>query len=249
MAVAAFGPGIAIVTRTDLTPATPINIGYCQSLTLSEKGTTKSLTGQNQYPLVVARSTIKSTGKIVAAESSGIAMNNTFWGQSFVSGGIQWNIAEAHSVPASTPFTVTTTNSSTFDIDLGVVYAATGLPLQHVTTLTAAGQYTYAAGVYTFFSAEASNNILITYSSTLNTGQSLTVFNKPIGFTPTFQLDYFTTLNQPQPKTFIHRLYACVASGLDMDFKIEDFMMPSFDFEYFADSANRVREIIFPDVS
>ena len=104
MAIAAFGPGIAIVTRTDVTPSTPVNIGYAQSLSLSFKGNSKELYGQNQLPLVVARGTIKVTGKLVAAEDSGIVMNSVFWGQSFTSGGYTWNIGEAHTVPAvSTP--------------------------------------------------------------------------------------------------------------------------------------------------
>jgi hypothetical protein len=39
---------------------------------------------------------------------------------------------EPHSVPASSPYTVTATNSATFGIDLGVRYAATGIPLTNV---------------------------------------------------------------------------------------------------------------------
>lgn len=247
--IASFGPGIAIITRTDVTPATPINAGFCQSLQISEKGTTKSLYGQNQYPLVSARSTVKSTGKLVAAVASGIAMNAMFYGQSFVSGGIQWNIGEAGTVPGVSTYTVTVANSATFETDLGVIHTATGLPFQKVASGPAVNQYSVAAGVYTFAAADANAAVNITYASTIAGGQSLIVTNQPIGFTPTFQLDYYTSLNQPTPKPFIHRLYACIASGLDMSFKLEDFMMPSFDFEFFANAANKVREIVFPEVS
>lgn len=146
MGIAAFGPGIAIITRTDVTPSTPINAGYCQSLNLSFKGTTKDLYGQNQFPLVSARATIKATGKIVAAQDSGIAANSMFFGQSFTAGGYIWNIGEAHSVPATSPYTVTPTNSATFDTDLGVVYSATLLPFQKVDSGPTVGQYSVSAG-------------------------------------------------------------------------------------------------------
>ena len=97
---AAFGPGILIVTRTDVSPSPAVNIGYAQELSLDLSATTKELFGQNQFPLVAARSTVKATGKIKSATLSGIAWNNTFFGQSFSAGGIAWNIQEAHSVPA-----------------------------------------------------------------------------------------------------------------------------------------------------
>lgn len=251
MGIAAFGPGIAIVTRTDVTPSTPVNVGFAQSLSLSLKGSTKDLYGQNQFPLVSARSTIKATGKIVSAVDSGLAFNNMFVGQSFQSGGITWNINEPHSVPASSAYTVTTTNSATFDADLGVVYASTGLPLTNVGSgsLTAAGQYKYAAGIYTFYLADASAAILITYSSTVTGGQSLTVANKLIGVTPTFQLDYYTTLNQPSAKSLIFRVFACISDSADFSFKLEDFMMPSFDFSVFANAAGNIFEKVYSEVS
>jgi len=139
----AFGPGIIIVTRTDIPNQTPVNIGYAQEFTPEFSGSIKELYGQNQLPLDAARGTIKVTGKIKAAVLSGIAWNNTFFGDSFTPGGIVWNTGEVHTVP-TTPYKFYG-NVAGFDADLGMVYTTSNLPLTKVTALTAAGQYIAAS--------------------------------------------------------------------------------------------------------
>ena len=39
--LAVFGPGILILTRTDVTPNTPINVGYVQEFSIEMSGTTR----------------------------------------------------------------------------------------------------------------------------------------------------------------------------------------------------------------
>lgn len=251
---AAFGPGILIVTRTDVSPSPAVNVGYAQEFTIDLSGTTKELYGQNQYPLVQARSTIKATGKIKAATISGIAWNNIFFGGTLTpASGIAWTIGEADTIPASSTFTVQVSGHATFEADLGVTYAVGGLPLQRVTAVAAAGQYSVnvGTGTYTFFSADAGLGVLITYTTTITTAtsQKLIVTNQLIGTTPTFQLDYYTNLNQPSAAPFAVRIFACVASKLSMAFKLEDFAMPEFDFGFFANGSGNVLEYVFPQIS
>jgi hypothetical protein len=246
--IGVFGPGILIATRTDITPATPYGIGFGQSFSLSNKSSNKQLFGQDRYPLLIGPGTIKTSGKFVAAKLSGQAANSIFFGLSFTSGGVIWNINEQHSVPASSPYTITVTNSATYSDDLGVIYESTGLPLTKVTSGPTVGQYSEASGVYTFAAADEGVGMGITYRSTTTGGQTLGVTNQPIGTAPTFQLDYYTSFNQPTAQAFIVRVYYCVAGGYDLDFKLEDFMMPSFDFEYAALANGKVFDLIFPDV-
>ena len=250
---AAFGPGIAIVTRTDLATPIAVNIGYAQDLTIDFSGTIKELYGQNQYPLVQARGTIKATGKLKAATISGIAWNNVFFGQTLAPAtGFAWNIQESHAIPG-TPFQVTTTNAASFDADLGVTYSANGLPLQRVASAPATGQYSVnvGTGIYTFAAADTGLTVLITYTNTIvtATSQSLTIANKLIGVTPTFQLDYYTSLNQPTAQPFAIRLFSCVGNKLALATKLEDFLMPEFDFGFFANAAGNVFEGVFPQIS
>jgi hypothetical protein len=250
--LAAFGPGILIVTRTDIANAPAVNVGYAQTFSLDTAATNKELYGQNKFPLVVAQGTVKVTGKITAAVISGIAWNSAFYGQAFTPGGFQWNIGEAHSVPAVSTYTVVVTNGATFDADLGVTYSLTSLPLQRVTAgAEAVGKYSVNAvsGTYTFAVADASAALLFTYTSTVTTGQSMIVTNQQIGNTPTFKLDYYTNLNQPTSKPFAIRVFACVGTKMSLATKLEDFIMPDIEFGSFADNSNRVYEYVFPEVS
>lgn len=257
MPFAAFGPGILIATRTDITTPLAINIGYVQEFSIELAGNTKELYGQNQFPLVAARSTIKATGKFKAAEVSGLAWNNAFFGQQtptagngFTSGGYSWNIDSTYTIGSTTALATTVTNSSLFDADLGVWYSTAGLPFQRVAGGSeAAGKYSVAAGVYTFAAADTAKGIKITYTTTTSSGQSLIITNQPIGFTPTFQLDYYTSLNQPTAQPFAVRLYQAIASKLGMAFKLEDFAMPEFEFSLFANANNQVIDYVYPSVS
>ena len=73
--MAVFGPGSLYVTRNDIPNQTPVNIGYANEFSYDESADTKDLYGQNQYALVIARGTIKATGKMKAAVVSGLALN------------------------------------------------------------------------------------------------------------------------------------------------------------------------------
>lgn len=252
--LAAFGPGIAICQRTDIANSPAINVGFAQEFTLDSTASNKTLFGQNKYPLAVAQGTIKVTGKIKSATLSGLAWNAMFYGQSFTSGGFAWVVDEPQAVPA-TPFTVTVTNAATFDIDLGVKYAANGLPLQRVAAgAEAAGKYSVTQagankGKYVFAAADTAIAMLFTYTQTTVAGQTLTVLNTQIGITPTFQLDYYTALNQPTTKPFAVRIYGAVGNKIGLGSKLEDWIMPELDFDIFADAQNRVYSYVFPEVS
>lgn len=252
MGFAVFGPGILIAKRMDIANGTPINVGYANEFSFDLAGSTKQLFGQNQYALVAARGTVKSTGKFKAAVVSGIALNALFFAGNLATGGDQWVIDEAASVPASVTYTVTVAGSATFVGDLGVKYSATGLPFQRVApSAEALGKYSVneTTGVYTFNVADASAAVLITYQKTLATGQSIKLVNQAIGVTPTFALYYYTNLNQPTAKPFVTTIYNCVSSKLSLGFKLEDFMMPELDFDIFAAPNGDIMKVTYPEVS
>ncbi len=267
---ASFGPGILIISRTDTTVPLAINVGYAQELTLDMAGNTKQLYGQNQFPLVAARGTIKATGKWKAAVISGIAWNAAFYGNTGGSTaglstgtGFDWNVDSTFTT-STTVATLQVGSSLTFDADLGVRYAASGLPLIRVSTGLegSSGKYSVgsastANGTYTFGTADAGAGasagtaLKITYTDTAipTTYQSLLLANQLIGYTPTFQLDYYTSLNQPTAKPFAIRLYQCIGAKHSIAFKLEDFALPEFDFDFFANSAGNVWQMVFPEVS
>lgn len=250
---AVFGPGILIATRTDLSVNTPINVGYAQEFSIELAGQTKSLYGQKQFPLVAARGTIKATAKFKAATFSGICWNNIMFGETAFSttSGLVWNIDSTFSVPGTTAYTVTVGTSTTFDANLGVKYSTSGLPFQRVSpSAEAAGKYSQTGNVLTFAAADASAALKVTWtSSPPSAGQSLIVTNKDIGNTPTFQLDYYTNLNQPGSKPFVVRIFQLVASKETLPFKLEDFSIPEFEADIFANASDQLMNITFPEVS
>lgn len=248
MTVAAFGPGIFIITRTDTATPLSVNVGYAQEFSLSFKGSTKKLFGQNQFPLVVARGTVQASGKIKAAMLSGIAWNAAFFGNAFTPGKDNYYFNETHTVASTTQIVTNVTGGI---VDLGVSYAASGLPLQRVASAPAVGQYAVnlATGTYTL---NVTDEVALNFSYTnfsAAAGQQLNVVNQLIGVNPVFQIDYYTNLNQPTSKPFGVRAFACVASDLSMASKLEDFVMPELSFDVFANAAGQVANMNFPEVS
>jgi hypothetical protein len=242
-----FGSGVLIGTRSDIANATPVNFGLVQEVTIDQSASVKEIYGQFQYPLAGARGTIKTTGKAKVARISGLAFANLYYGISPASGQLATAFAEAASVPASSPYTVTVLNESTFVDDDGVVYAATGLPLTKVASSPAAGQYSVSAGVYTFAAADEGKAVLASYIYTLpSSGQKIAVTNQLIGTTPTFQALFYTTF-QGQAVTL--KLNNCISSKLSFGTKLEDFSMPEFDFACFADASGDVMTWSFAEAS
>ncbi len=238
-----FGPGILWLTRTDVANSTPINVGFCNEFSTDLTYETKSLFGQNQFALLTARGTAKSTGKIKAATLSGQALNTALLGGIWTPG-TQYDATTTAATPIpATPYTITPVapNTGTFNQDLGVVNSTTGEPLTLVASSPTAGEYSHAAGVYTFSAADqtAGVSVLISFAYTYLTapGQSMTIQNALIGTTPTFQLDYKTTT---YGSTYYLRLFNAIGSKWAMAHKITDFAMPEYDFEFFANASQQI---------
>ena len=242
-----FGSGVLIGTRTDIINATPVNFGLVQDVTIEESASIKELYGQFQHPIAIARGTIKTTGKAKVARISGLAFANLFYGVTPVPGQVATAFAEVGTVPAAAPYTVTPGNAATLIDDGGVIYAATGLPLVKVAAMPALGQYTLAAGLYGFNAADAGRTLLLNYTYTIaGGGQKFAVTNQLTGTTPTFSAQFFTTF---QGQAVSLKLNACTANKLSFQTKLEDFVLPDFDFSCFADSTGTVMTWSFGEVS
>jgi len=241
-----FGSGVLIGTPSG---GSPINFGLAQEVTLNIATTTKPLFGQNNFPVAIGSGTRKMSGKAKLARISGQALGNLFFGISPGAGGVQTQFGETTSVPAVSPFTYSTVFHSTFVADQGVVYATTGLPMKAVAASPTVGQYTVAAGIYTFSSADAGAAVLISYSySVTGSGESIAVVSQPIGPSITFSANLFAT-DPTTGKQFSLLLYNCVAEKLAFGTKLEDFMMPELDFQCFANAAGQVCQINFGDAA
>lgn len=102
---------------------------------------------------------------------------------------------EAGSVPGSSTYTISVTHSANWTRDLGVTLTADGTALTPVTGTPSAGEYSVAAGVYTFNVAQASAAVKISYVwSDSTTGEKVTLSNANQGEATAYILIGDTTL-------------------------------------------------------
>jgi len=239
----AFGSGVLIATPSGAN-ATPVQFGALQDVSLDISFSSKQLFGQYQFPIALARGEGKISGKAKFANIDGPLFNACFFGQTLGAGQKLWAYNEAGAVPASSPYTYTAANAGVFDADLGVVYAASGLALVKVASAPAVGQYSVAAGVYTFNSGDAGKAILVSYSYTqASAGSRATISNKAMGAAPAFQIDFYQTNPNIAGAQWSLRLYNCVSNKLSLASKTQDFIIPELDFEAIANAANAIGEI------
>lgn len=245
-----FGAGVLIATPPGSNP-TPLNIGLLQEVDITSKRTIKALNGQYADAIALGAGTRSTTLKAKMARISGLAMATLLYGVSPSAGGDFMSFAEAHSVPSSSPYTVTVAppSSGTFKQDQGVVYALTGLPLLCVASVSAAGQYSVSDdGEYTFDSADGGAAVLISYIYTITatTSQSFVVPNPLIGPTLNLSANLFFT-DPTTNKTGLLEVYNMVSSDLTFGTKLEDFTIPEFDATIGANAANNLWKWNFPD--
>lgn len=248
MAAFNFGVGSLWAARTDISNPTPAQFGTLQDIQIDFDFTNKPLMGQYQIAVAVARGGMKVTAKAKSATINTGIFNQAFFGQAQTVGQKLTILNEAASVPAMSTYTITVAQAATYTFDLGVVYAATGIRLTRVASVSAAGQYSVviATGVYTFFSGDASAAVQISYGYTSATGGNLiTITNQLMGAAPQFQLNLTNTY---QGKVFALQLNACISSKLSLPFKNEDWTISEIDIEAFTDASNTLGYLTVTDL-
>lgn len=224
---------------------TPVRLGAIQSMSIDVQGDMKELYGQLQFAIDAARGKGKVGGKVEFAQINGRALNSLFFGQTLTSGQLNAVFADTTgtAVP-TTPFTITPTppGSGTWVEDLGVI-KADGTPMTRVASAPATGQYSVAAGVYTFAAADVGIVMYISYRYTnvTTSAKSLIVANIAMGQAPTFKgfahCDYkgkkalvvlpqmmSTKLSLLSTKTDVHNLqsveYSAFTNGVGSIFEV-----------------------------
>lgn len=217
----------------------PFQIGALQDVSVDFSADIKTLFGQFQFPLDVARGKTKIEGKAATGEVDVGAFNNFYFGQTVTDGQILQAQNEPHTVPAMSTYTVTVDEDADFYQDLGVRYANSGDFFKQVPSMPAIGEYSVntSTGVYTFAAADASVPVLINYAYDSATGSSLVIGNPLMGSTPKLRL----VLSQEYAgKTFTLILYSATAEKLSLPLKQDDYLIADLTFQAQANSANQV---------
>ncbi len=255
MAQYGFGSGVVFAVPltnaqgSPITSGTPVRFGVLQDVSVDFSFTNKELHGQNQFPVAIGRGQGKITGKAKFGQFNGALVNSLFFGQTLAAG--QSTIADKEVLTIASD-TGTVTNSTTFEDDLGAVYASSGLPLTRVASTPITGQYSVTpAGVYTFATADSgavTGNILVSYryqtTSTGTTATSIALTNQLMGYAPTFRAELYVPYASKQ---LVITLNQCIGSKLNFATKLDDFLIPEFDFEAFSDASNNIGSLNFAE--
>ena len=247
MAQLGFGSGILVGTPTidingnSISNPTPTEFGVLQDCSIDISKEIKELFGNYTFPVAIASGKGKIQGKAKFASLNGIMLNNLIFGVSYTNlliGQVKDGVGTA--VPASSPYTITPTvpGSGTWLTDMGVTYA-NGQPLVRVASAPTVGQYSVAAGVYTFAAADTGVNVRINfqYSATSTIARKTILTNPLMGASPTFRADLFIPF---QGNNFVLTLNACMSSKISIPTKIDDYTIPEFDFSAAADANNNI---------
>lgn len=244
MSLPSFGSGILYATPSGANP-TPVQFGALQDISIDLSRTTKSLYGQYQQPLAIGAGELKATGKAKMGYINGAVYASLFYGVTPSTGTVLLVSNEAGTIPASTPWTVTVANAATWTTDLGVTYAGQTAPLTRVASAPTTGQYSVAAGVYTFSTADANKKVAISYEYTsASTGSTISVGRILQGVQPIITIDLYRGFNNTGIR---ERYWNCVCSKLSTPTKLADFGINEFDFEASADPVTGNYHTIYTD--
>lgn len=222
---------------------TPMRAYVPQDQSIDFKLATKDLYGENRLPVAVAAGTMSVTGKVTMGANSARMFADLMFSVGSSTGQILEQEQEAGTVPGSSTYTVTVANSSTWTTDLGVVKASDGTVFTRVASAPAAGQYSVAAGVYTFAAADANANVKISYLYTqASTGEKITITNSLQGPSGSFTgVMVFPYGNDQDVLT----LNNCIPNDAGISSKQGDYAKPSFGFMASTDSSDTLGTFSF----
>lgn len=203
----------------------PVMFGALQDANADFSGDLKMMYGQGQYALDQARGKSKIDVKATFGFIDPVLFNSLYFGGSIATGAVRMALGESGTIPASSTYVVTVVNAAAFVDNYGVVDMTTGKFMKKVASGPTAGQYTVAAGVYTFAAADASKAVKIYYTWTdTSNGYKITGGNPNMGIVPYFSVLLSNPSRQGNSTTL--KLYKCVSSKLSFPAKLDDFTYP-----------------------
>lgn len=238
-----FGVGyLTLIPPAGSSDLTPQPVGTLKDASLDITFTTKQLIGQSLFPVDIARSAGKISGKAKSGEIKGALLTSILTGATLATGQTIIKPRESTGVLAGSPPTYTAVPGSgwSWTDDLGA-FDETGKELKKVTTTPNTGEYkAETGGVYTFATGAAGKTFSVTYSKKSTTvGKTTTYQNQLMGTAVVYQLALF---NHYSAWDLGLKLFACIIPKLSMAFKNEDYTDTDIDFEAFADANGDVLE-------
>jgi hypothetical protein len=244
MAMYPFAAGTLFGFRTDQTVNQAHKFGTLQEVEVDFDASVKELFGQYQFPVDTARGSAKITGKAKIAGVQGLLFADLFFNVSTAAGQVATSQSASTGLPETQTVTAGVANptfKTTFSQDLGVIYNATGVPLQRVAGGAEVAGQSYSidgSNVYHFNTGDNGLVVQLNYNYTIaGTGQKFVITNQLLGTAPTFGI----TMEQiSKTKKTTLTLNACISNKLTVPTKLEDYTIYEFDFSAFADSSGNI---------
>ncbi|HUC76730.1 MAG TPA: hypothetical protein VMS04_15620 [Vicinamibacterales bacterium] len=243
-----FGAGVLIATpQSDasgnaLTPSSPVEIGILQEVGVSFDFESKELYGANQFPVDVGRGKGKAMVKAKFARINAELFNSVFYGQTLTAGyeALFHDLTGTQATGGTGGITVTPPSSGAFALDQGV-QDGNGVPYTRVATGPTGGQYEMTgSGNYIFSTQDQGKTVFVSYaytSTAITAAKKLTVVNLPMGYQPSFMLQFMA---QKNGKTWWVEFPNAVCNKMDSTFKNDDFTIPDAEFACFADTNGNI---------
>lgn len=233
-----FASGVLIGTSLTAAVPTPRRFGILQDAQLDFTADLKELYGQKRYAIALAPGKTKVELKAKFAAIRGALFNDIYFGAaSTPATQVLFADSESGSIPGSSTYIVTVSNSANFLTDQGVFYATTGAQLTRVASGPTAGQYSMSAGVYTFAAADASKVVFISYTYSSTSGLQIPISNLAMGAGPAFSI----VLSQPfDGRSATYTFNNCQAAKLSIPMKQDDFTINEIDFMIAADASGNI---------
>jgi hypothetical protein len=220
---------------------TPVRFAALQDVSVDFSFDLKTLFGSAQFALENAKGKGKIDIKAGVGRFDPNMFNTIFFGQTLTTGETLGSVDESGTVPA-TPYQITVANSVNFSRDLGVYDTTAGKWLTEVASAPATGQYSFAAGVYTFAAADTTHVVKISYTyASASTGKTITAVNLPLGSQQIFAIELFEYFTGSSGKKSSSLYFpAAQSSKLSMPMKMDDFSIASFDMHAQDDGSGNI---------
>lgn len=244
MSQSLFGTGILALTPSGTTP-TPIQVAVLKDISLDVSYTKKDLIGNLQFPVDSAKGEGKLTGKFKSGWFHGGLIAAILSGSTTTVGSNVGVFNESGTVPG-TPYQITVAGAAVWVSDLAVFDVTAQKFLTHTISAPATGQYSVAAGVYTFAAADTTHIMSITYDKTAAlVGTTVKLTNQMMGANTSFSMKLYNNYQSVNggANSFGVYLPAVVIPKLSLAFKNSDFMEKSVDFEAMADGGGNIMSV------
>lgn len=221
---------------------TPARTYVQQDMSIDFKQATKELFGEKKFAVAVAAGEMSVSGKVSVGAANVRILGDFLFNVTGTSGQILEADKEAGTVPGTGPYTVTVVNSGTWTTDLGVM-KTDGTVYTRVASGPTTGQYSVAAGVYTFAAADTGFNLLISYLYTnASQGEKLALANAPQGPAGAFTAVMAFLYGASQD---VLTLNNAIATDMSFATKQGDFDKPSFGFMAAVDTNDNLGTFAF----